>query len=616
MEIVNDNIVWRATSETSTVKCHGLEMILQQLDFVAQSIVSDPDAPSINMTGHGTSICGLPFFRPPTDIIPETLNSPSYREELQLETEWSELEKAIRKVLSLVSKVPESHIQKDQTIFHLGLDSISAIKVCSLLRKSFIRLGVGELLGASSIRNIASLIDISPSDTEYLKSDGLDLLKKVLEHINIQDVLASAGIDKQSVERVVPATPGQVYLLSTWQSTKGAVFHSTFRYNSQVLLDRDRLDRAWQSLLAQIPFLRSTLVATNRRSMPIVQVVLKDCKPIIWAEKGSSLERIQGDAQTSLPTVTLEAQHGQQGTLLQLRILHAYYDAVSLPLLISHLQSLYHRPQASIVQRPTFEDFIVLTLLHSDESKREQFWKDYLRSPGSMMVGYINESTKRSPGVRIEVFQPALLPTISALGRAARLRGLSVHALFLAAYAKSFASPLLSYVNEAEKTNVVFGIYLGNRSHSVEGLPRLAAPTLNVVPLRVKIGQPSSLAEIAERIQHDLQVISSLQNSAVSLWEIDDWTGIKINSFVNFLKLPDSDEFMNETGILKEEQVLFHPAESDLKTARRQTFISSQTDEFVDPVAVRHNLVRDSYLVSRPIATIPYFSPFKNVPLF
>lgn len=47
--------------------------------------------------------------------------------------QWLPIESKIRKVLSIASGVPESSIEKSSTIFELGLDSISAIKVAALL---------------------------------------------------------------------------------------------------------------------------------------------------------------------------------------------------------------------------------------------------------------------------------------------------------------------------------------------------------------------------------------------------------------------------------------------------------------------------------------------------
>lgn len=81
---------------------------------------------------------------------------------------------------------------------------------------------------------------------------------------------------------------------------------------------------------------------------------------------------------------------------------------------------------------------------------------------------------------------------------------------------------------------MVFGVYLANRSTEEES----QYPTLCLVPLRVQAAEGLQLAEAAAKIQQNLHDISNVENVSVGLWEIKEWTGVVVDSFVNFLSLP------------------------------------------------------------------------------
>jgi hypothetical protein len=126
---------------------------------------------------------------------------------------------------------------------------------------------------------------------------------------------------------------------------------------------------------------------------------------------------------------------------------------------------------------------------------------------------------------------------------------------------------------------VVLGIYLANRSH-IEHLPTLRSPTLNLVPLLVRSVSSTPLLDIAKQIQQDLQAIGSAENSAVGLWEIAAWTGVKVDTFVNFLRLPNTaEENENENEHNNEQnKVVQLEAIDDERLAVRSQLINPKND--------------------------------------
>jgi hypothetical protein len=69
-------------------------------------------------------------------------------------------------------------------------------------------------------------------------------------------------------------------------------------------------------------------------------------------------------------------------------------------------------------------------------------------------------------------------------------------------------------------------------------------PTVNIVPLRLDDKHSDSndtLLDAARRIQTEINEISRPEYSGVSLLEIAEWTGVRIDTCVNFLRLPEQE---------------------------------------------------------------------------
>ena len=130
---------------------------------------------------------------------------------------------------------------------------------------------------------------------------------------------------------------------------------------------------------------------------------------------------------------------------------------------------------------------------------------------------------------------------------------------------------------------VVFGIYLGNRSGGLdEADVAQTFPRLNLVPLKAVIPPSGSVVDLASAIQRDIGEIGSQGRADVGLWEIHEWTGLRMTSFVNFITLPDSDVHGNGSA------VTLVPVEGVATTAEGSRDVSQIGDL----------VVRDAYLVS------------------
>lgn len=531
MEVVGDDIMLRAACKDSVLSESETETLLERLDSVLSAIVNHADQPTVDFGGSTVSVCGLPPVRVESAGLPErSADSPQNAGDTEDEFLTPEA-LGVRDVLCQVSKTPTDFASATSSLESLGIDSISAIKVVALLRRQGIRISVSELLRARTIDGIASTVRESSGTATPTAQNGRQTVAQYVAQHKLLETVTYSNIDAGNVDLVSPATSGQMYMLGVWRNSSGRLFYPTFEYRLQQDVDREQLREAWGSLVQQHPILRTVFYATAEPEVPIVQAVLKHAPDSFTVVSES--EAVDAPKQ---PMVQLQAIKQTPSWTLRLRIHHALYDAVSLPLLMEDLASVLAGSQPGKADL-TFEDFIGTSLTPAAETSRKTFWIGYLRQARPLQLSH---TEKKGSNARVEIFKPGLLTSVPALESLARREDLNLQSILFAAYAKIYATiASRSHTSNSTKQDVVLGIYLSNRAH-LDNLSSLRAPTLNLVPLLVKSAGERSLLACAKQIQSDLQQIGTPENSSVALWQIKEWTGVCVDCFVNYLRLPDA----------------------------------------------------------------------------
>lgn len=543
MELLDESMICRLAARDDILGVGDAADILDQISEVFHLILRKPHNPTVEFTDDGITICQSAVFREKSSeqgIVHEI------SDESEADNTWTELEMKIRGVLSILSGIPQDSIGKDSTLFNLGLDSISAIKVCALLRQQSVILPVTAMLKAGSIRKMAESVE---PEVIQLSSDNAEAaINDMLKGLDVEETLSSNGIPADNVERVLPTTSGQTYCLAL-NAQNPQIFYSSFFYSVENT-SRYQLDHAWKKLVAQFPILRTGFIRTGQRDTPFVQIILKETNnPVYWNEAASDPEFLRPKQRpiTSGP-VSIHAVSVSHGVLINLHIHHALYDAVSLPLMIDSLGQLCMSGDDVPGNELEFSKFIAFQAVYSPVSARKQFWESYLSA-----VETKNQSNNANGSScrRQSFFQPGLIKNVESLELVARHNGLSLQSLFMAVYAKVYSQLMRNSHDQqtpTETEDLILGIYLANRSYALEGLSDLVAPTLNMVPLRIRQAT-APVIESAHQIQSDLHDISRADHAGVSLTEIMDWTGVKLDVFVNFLRLPESGNSLERVRI-------------------------------------------------------------------
>jgi hypothetical protein len=290
-----------------------------------------------------------------------------------------------------------------------------------------------------------------------------------------------------------------------------------------------------------------------------------------------------------LPSVSFQKQDNDTWKL-GVRIHHALYDGVSLPLLLADLERLVLNPKATLATESIsgYSMHTALSYSSGDSVEASEFWLKYL-GPCNTVTPLSFTSTSDVHCQRFSIYMPGYVPHAQRLLEMARQNEVSLPALFLAIYGRSFSVMKSKAAAEggtgsSRPSEAVVGVYIANRGHQLMGLDRY--PTVNLLPLVVNTSL--TLWESAAAIKDDLITLSEMPKVAIGLWQIEEWEGLRVDTFVNWIQLPDQAD--NDTGEAKD---TFRTQEAMNKE------IYDEVEGFDVPESMKTDHLSKAYMVSR-----------------
>lgn len=449
----------------------------------------------------------------------------------------------IRRALSKISGIPLDSIPVDASIFSLGLDSISAIRVAATCRKQGYGVSVADVLQGRSLEGICRRLRERSSDQE---SNGKKQSTNTLISAECKSkALVLANVEKEAVEDVLPCLAGQQYHLATWLKSRRKMCEAVFTYQCCGSLNLDDLKCAWRGLRERHSVLRTIFVALSPKES--AQVVLK---PSALNDDSFKYIEASGDSEETLieeikrelkqpfdlfsPPSKLSLVRKNAQDFVILRLHHATYDAWTVQILVEDLAALYQGIQ--IQPAPRFDSFIDHTMrsLHTDAE--EIYWRKSLKDCQQTLLQPLitganipsaSESTDPST-----IFIPikSAISKLQFLETTCRRLSTSLPTVILLAYARALA-------RHTSVTNPTFGLYQAGRSTSFNGIDQLCAPCLNLLPIVIPEALDRPALESAQRLQSDLAMRVEFEQSY--LHEVFEWVGCEekplFNTFVNIL---------------------------------------------------------------------------------
>ncbi|KAG8423317.1 Nonribosomal peptide synthetase [Metarhizium acridum] len=565
-EPIQGRLRWRIACKSDIFSQLDSEDVMVKLDQALNFFLDFPDSEILSFRDGLVTICALPQIaleeqpaNSHTTAVADNNGDDAYS--------WNHTALLIRQILSDVSCLPIESISPTSTLYHLGLDSISAIKVSMMLRKVQIDLKPRELIRADSIREIVRLAEL---DHKTQREESFNATQwKLPASVSQEGLLNLHNILEQDVEAVLPATPLQIYMLSAWQNSNASIFYPEFCYEVIGDYTYDQLVQAWDRVWRRIPILRVRFMSTGDIEVPWIQVIVKPSS------------NSPGHMSEPLWRFSVLKVEDRGSWLLRLSIHHSLYDGFSLPKIVQlYYEEIHDTAEDAIAPKIdliNWQNYTIRPTLEANIDSRNKFWSEYLAGCSTSPVSLIPYTSERVSYIRHQAFL-----NTKELQQLASSHGISLQSLFLAAYAKTLC------VNVGAQDNtqlVIFGIYLANRDTETDDLDE-TYPTMNIVPLRVQIASGDNLIKVAAAILKDLQLIQSNNRATVGLWEIYKWTGIQIQNFVNFLSLLGDDADPEKPGLLRK---------------RTEDKLSTNGLELLKQPWLQNNAVRKAYPASLDI---------------
>lgn len=408
----------------------------------------------------------------------------------------TETEKRMQALWASVLNIDASKIHPDDSFIKLGGDSIIAIKLVAACRAEGLTLSVADVLRNLTLASMCqslSTVGVVRRVHEPMSALGPLAKDQFLEEVVCPQVLA----DKVDIEDVVEATSMQASFLTTGLlKCRGNTNYFTFNLSGSI--DSIKLENACQMLVSKHRILRTAFIAHQRQ---VWQVILRHSSPEFrryhcarWrlTHLAAKLAKMDQAEPVSLgdPIVRFMFLDGGKQSLLIMRISHAQYDGMSIPVLVTDLADLYEGKD--LPERPIFSEF-VHSARENNVMGAEEYWYSLLK--GSTMTNLVSHKTPPYENSKLKTITRHV-PSTSP-----QAYGMTFATIMKAAWA-------LVLARLSGSTDVVFGHLISGRNLAFGGgdINEVLGPCLNIIPVRVQFQYSmSTVSDLLQQV-HDQQL--------------------------------------------------------------------------------------------------------------
>ncbi|RSL48505.1 hypothetical protein CEP53_009508 [Fusarium sp. AF-6] len=559
------NLEVEQTDKAITVRASCKGEILSQEDL--HRAVKDFSQAFSDIIEH-PSRC-VTMFPDELQSLPLSLGSPTQSIAMSADTSAPSHEPVVRDILSEVSKMPAETIRPDTSIFNIGLDSLSAIRVASMCRAAGLKAGVGDVLQGNTLRGICLRVQAKPQ--ENVNKSSL-----IMSYSDVrQDVIAQLGLKPNAIDKILPCLPGQMYHLASWLQTGRALFEPAWPFSCSERIDVDTMKDAWFLLRQNNPILRTCFYAIS--CSEAVQVVLNACdrddgtfQVITSTESLANLALVQArqialhPSSLKSPPVRLRLLKANDRDGILIIMNHAIYDAWTMPLFVDELTG-YYRHEAP-TPGPDFASFVEFTLQSLNEVDESTYWRSVVGNSVPTLIhsargGEDDEMSQKNK--QLFVGARDAVKNLGHLDRACRSSNVSLQTIVILAVSRVLAQ--LTGVSSP-----TLGLYQTGRSAAFTGIDRLTGPCLNVTPFTVQDALPENESEafqvgekarsiqatLAERVPYEQ---SSLRDILSSWRTTRDTSSNLFNVWLNLLWMQSQHQSMERSpGSAQLESLLAH----------------------------------------------------------
>ncbi|RDW83774.1 Non-ribosomal peptide synthetase [Aspergillus mulundensis] len=436
--------------------------------------------------------------------------APSTAMERQLQAIWA-------KALDL----PEEQVGAHDNFFHIGGDSLVAMRIIALARAQKLKLTVADLFKSPCLFELAQVVaDRVAASSITLAEDEEASAPSPFSLIPAEDVQLIVsrmpGRKAQDVVDILPTTDFQALTVAQALATPGTANFAHFILDGDGACDVEVLRKSCLQLIEAVPPLRTAYVLSQG---VLLQAVLQIHEPEIKILQATDATVEEVTSNLISKQMFQPPQLGHPFTAMAiiedpassrhrvvLRLTHAEYDAVSMQNVWQHLRALYEG--AALKPRPSFASF-----LYNQREKITTQTYDYWRTllDQSSMTPLRSQTSTQTDTI-------GHYPSTVAQLRPARvhLNKSSVNNITNPILIKTAWAMTLSRLSDHQ--DIIFADTVSTRGTVDDSLMDAAGCCVTILPVRVKLSPATSMQEALLHLQ--TQQAESLEHAQLGFREI------------------------------------------------------------------------------------------------
>lgn len=452
------------------------------------------------------------------------------------------------KELAVVATVEEAtgvkvNASRQSSLQNLGIDSLSAINLVSLLRaKGFTAINMAGIMSPiATVETIATLGDgVSTNGTHGDTESQPARMAMESPRLSVLDLgSVSSMFTDFEVAAVLPCLPLQAALVArslVWLNNykdgsnateSGEIPYVTqFRYHLAAGTDLTRWKQVAEDVIASEAMFRSCFVQREDDG-EIFQVVLESMESSPFEDSIDPTQIVSQMNTRSPIRVVIGEANGSGETLITLRIHHALFDGVAIDVLRGKLEEAYNRQLSTEASAQDSFNLLAALSTHCCLSDKEMqsaklAWQDRLRDVQPCLI---NSPGNGSTGGSMARSALRLKYTTSQLKD--KLRTHYGKTTSLSSVAQLAMAVCLAKLTN--QTSIAYGFIFSLRpllSSVVVGADSFVGPCLNtlVESIRFQDGK-ESLLNLTRKVQESHTAVSSGFMPLISLEKVQRWVG-------------------------------------------------------------------------------------------
>lgn len=458
----------------------------------------------------------------------------------------TEMEAQLQKLWAHVLQVAPSHVGADDSFFHLGGDSIVAMRLANAARIAGLSLTVSDIFLHPKLSHMATILNERPDASDFTVPSYIPFSLLTFPNVDTfinEEVCRKISTSRDNIHDVLPTTNFQDLSL-TGHLMKSRWPLNYFYFDGEGPLDYERLEKQYAQMIAAFEIFRTVYILHKANYL---QVILKEIgSTAIFCKTDQDLttftKRLQEDDRKNIirleeplvKLVVVQRKDTMQYRII-LRLSHAQYDGLCMPTIWKSLLTL--EPPSLPKVAYNFSAFVAdARSRHTAESF--EYWRELLE--GSSIPRMI-------PSARRENRQ--LTTGGLNLCRSIPHASSSFKGHTFATVIKAAWSLVLAQLSGSD--DVVFGHVISGRNSSAPGLDQVVGPCLNIIPVRVKLDRDLQVSNLLSHVQD--QQIANIPFETLGFSEIikhcTDWpTATYFSSVVQHQNLGHDDSDDNKVS--------------------------------------------------------------------